>query len=87
VNGSLFDSTHQGGDHTADVQRVTIVADTANPNGSTFGGIRAGNAIFSADSGVVGIAAATVQVQDVVTVGNIKASGSATPTLTFGTAS
>jgi len=87
VNPALFDSTHTGGDHFANVQKITIVADTANPNGSTFGGIRAGNAIFEGDANVTGIAAATVQVQDVVTVGDIKASGSATPTLTFGTAS
>jgi S-layer protein len=87
VNAGLFDSTHTGGDHTADVSRITVVADPANPNGSVFGGITAGNAKFSADSGVVGIAAANVQVQNKVVVGDIDAKGSATPTLVFGTAS
>lgn len=79
-DGGLF----SGGNNTADVARLTIVADPANPGGSTFGGIRAGNAVFSADSGVVGIAAAGVQVQDVVTVGDINATGTAIPTLVFG---
>lgn len=87
VNSALFDATHTGGDHTADVAKVTIVANPANPNGSTFGGIFAGNAIFSADSGVSGIAAANVQIQNTVTVGDIRATGTATPTLVFGTAS
>jgi len=88
INSALFDSTHTGGtNHTADVQRITIVADPSNPNGSTFGGIFAGNAVFSAESGVVGISAAGVQVQNVVTVGDIKTSSTstATPTLVFGT--
>ncbi len=84
AGNTLFDSTHTGGNNTADVQRLTIVANPANPNGSTFGGIRAGNAIFGAASGVVGISAANVQVQDVVTVGDIKATGTATPTLDYG---
>jgi len=82
---TLFDATHTGGsNHVADVQRLTIVADPANPNGSTFGSIFAGNAVFSGTSGVVGISAANVQVQNLVRVGDIDASGSATPTLTFG---
>jgi len=87
VNTSLFDATHKGGDHWANVQRITVVADTANPNGSTFGGIRAGNAIFSSDSGVTGITAADVQVQNVVRIGDVDAKGTATPALTFGTSS
>jgi len=83
---TLFDATHTGGsNHLADVQRLSIVADPANPNGSTFGSIFAGNAVFSGTAGVVGISAANVQVQGVVRVGDIDASGTATPTLTFGT--
>ncbi|HVS51478.1 MAG TPA: hypothetical protein VHD62_03915 [Opitutaceae bacterium] len=85
INTSLFDSTHNGGDHLADVARISIVANPSNPNGSIFGGIYAGNAKFSADSGVVGITASNVQVQDVVRVGDIVAKSSATPTLIFGT--
>lgn len=77
--------TMKGGDATADAARITVVADPSNPNGSTFGGIRAGNAVFSADSGPVGISAANVQVQNVVTVGNVNATGTAIPTLIFGT--
>jgi len=77
--------TMKGGDATADAARITVVADPSNPNGSTFGGIRAGNAVFSADSGPVGISAANVQIQNVVTVGNVNATGTAIPTLIFGT--
>jgi S-layer protein len=84
---TLFDSTHTGGDHFADIQRLTVVADVQNPNGSTFGSIFAGDVHFSGSSGVVGVAAANVQVQGVVRVGDIDASSTATPTLTFGTAS
>lgn len=84
VNQALFDDTHTGGNHTADVARITIVADPSNPNGSIFGGIRAGNAVFTAESGVVGITAAKVQVQDIVRIGDIDAKGSATPALVFG---
>jgi S-layer protein len=73
-----------GGNNLADVQRLSIVADPANANGSTFGGIRMGNAVFGGESGVVGIAATNVAVQDVVVIGDINATGSATPTLNFG---
>ena len=61
-----------------------MVADPANANGSAFGGIRAGNAFFVGDSGVVGISAANVAVQDVVTIGDIYATGTANPSLNFG---
>ena len=84
INQSLFDDTHTGGNHWADVQRVTVVADTSNPNGSVLGGIRAANAVFTADSGVVGITAANVQVQNVVRIGDIDAKGTANPVLVFG---
>jgi len=82
---AIFTGGLTGGDNTADIARLTIVADPSNPSGSTFGGIRASNANFAADSGVVGIAAANVQVQSVVNVGDINASGTASPTLVFGT--
>ena len=86
-NGQLnpiFDGGLTGGNNTADVARLTIVANPANPNGSNFGGIRAGNAIFSNSSGPTGISAANVHIQDVVVVGDINATGTATPTLIFG---
>ena len=73
-----------GGNNIADVQRITVVADPANANGSAFGGIRAGNAAFVGSSGVVGISAANVAVQDVVTIGDIYATDSASPALSFG---
>ena len=80
-----------GGDNIADIQRITIVADPANANGSAFGGIRAGNAVFGnldrnneVITGVVGIAATNVAVQDVVRIGDINASGTGSPTLQFG---
>jgi len=85
ADNAIFAGGMKGGDNTADAARITIVADPSNPNGSTFGGIRAGNAVFSADAGPVGISAANVQIQNVVTVGNINATGTAIPTLIFGT--
>jgi S-layer protein len=83
----IFAGGLTGGNNTADISRLTIVADPANANGSTFGGIRAGNAIFAGSTGPVGISAANVQVQNVVTRGDIDASGTATPTLILGTSS
>jgi S-layer protein len=73
-----------GGNNIADVQRLTVVADPSNANGSAFGGIRMGNAVFGGDSGVVGISAANTAVQSVVVVGDINATGSAVPSLNFG---
>lgn len=84
ADNPIFAGGKSGGDHTADVARLTIVANPLNPNGSTFGGIRAGNAVFSDDSGTVGIAASNVHIQNVVTLSNINATGSGTPTLIFG---
>ena len=71
-------------DGVADIARITIVADPSQPGGSTFGGIRTANAMYSDDSGVVGIAADGVQVQSVVLIGDIDASNSGIPTLLFG---
>jgi hypothetical protein len=73
-----------GGNNLADIQRLTIVADPSNANGSAFGGVRMGNASFSGDTGVVGISAANVAVQNVVTIGDINATGTAVPSLNFG---
>lgn len=84
VNQNLFAGGKTGGNNTADVARLVIVADPAFVNGSGFGSILAGNAIFSASSGTVGIAAANVQVQNIVRVNDIIATGTATPTLIFG---
>ena len=74
-------------DGVADIARITIVADPSQPGGSTFGGIRTANAMYSDDTGVVGIAADDVQVQSVVLIGDIDASNSGIPTLLFGDSS
>ena len=71
-------------DGVADIARITIVADPSQPRGSTFGGIRTANAMYSDDTGVVGIAADGVQVQTTVIIGDIDASNSGIPTLLFG---
>lgn len=84
VNQALFDATHTGGNNVADVARLTVVADPANFGGSNFGSILAGNAIFGATSGTVGISAANVNVQGVVRIGDIIADGTATPSLVLG---
>jgi S-layer protein len=73
-----------GGNNLADIQRLTIVADPANANGSSFGGIRAGNAVFGGSAGVVGVSAANVSVQNVVVIGDVAATGTAIPSLSFG---
>jgi VCBS repeat-containing protein len=73
-----------GGNNLADVQRLTIVADPANTNGSAFNRIGMGNTVFGGSSGVVGISAANVQVQSAVVIGDINTTGSAIPSLTFG---
>jgi hypothetical protein len=80
----LFNGGKTGGNNVADIQRLTIVADPANTNGSAFGRIGAGNAAFGGDNGVVGISAVNVQVQTGVVVGEISTSGTAIPTLIFG---
>jgi len=86
INQGLFDSTHTGGSHFADVARLTIVSDPSNPGGfSNMGSILAGNAIFADSTGIVGIAAANVNVQGpVVRIGDIDASNTGVPTLNFG---
>lgn len=84
VNQALFQGGKTGGNNTVDAARLTIVADPANPNGSTFGSIFAGNTVFSDSSGPVGISAANVHVQSLVRIGDIDAKGTAIPTLTFG---
>lgn len=71
-------------DGVADVALLTIKADPANPNGSIFGGIRAGNARFWATEGRTGIYAPRVQVQDVVRIGDLNAHEEAWPVLLFG---
>jgi len=73
-----------GGNNIADVQRLTIVADPSNVNGSALNRIGAGNAVFGGTNGIVGISAANVQVQSAVVIGDINATGSAIPTLNFG---
>ena len=84
ADNPIFAGGLTGGNNIADVARLTIVSDPSNPNGSNFGGVRAGNAIFSNSSGPTGISAANIHIQSVVIVGDINATGSATPTLIVG---
>lgn len=83
VNQDLFrdDVDYDG---YADIARITIVADPQNPNGATFGGIRTGNAHYLGNSGIVGINATNVHVQNVVRIGDVTAADDAAPTLVFG---
>lgn len=83
VNQNLFAGGKTGGNNYADVARLLINADP-NAASSTFGGIRAGNAIFSDNQNVVGISASRVNVRDVVVIGDIDAKESAIPYLVFG---
>jgi len=85
ADNPIFAGGKLGGNNLADVQRLTVVADPSNANGSAFGGIRMGNAVFGGSSGVVGISAANVQVQDTVVIGDINTTSLGVPTLTFGT--
>lgn len=81
---SLFTGGKTGGNNVADIARILLVADALNPGGfSTMGAIKVGNAVFSDSSGIVGIAGAGVQVQGPVIIGDIKATNSGVPTLSF----
>ncbi len=89
VTSPAFDLLDNGADldGVADIARITIVADPTQPGGSTFGGIRTANALFTDNSGIVGITASGVNVQSVVIIGDIDASDSGVPSLVFGAAS
>ena len=51
ITSPAFDQLDIGADldGVADIARITIVADPTQPGGSTFGGIRTANALFSDD--------------------------------------
>ena len=86
VTSPIWDTLVIGGveyDGVADAQRLTIIANPLNPGGTVFGGIRMANSLLSGNTGSVGIAAANVSVQDVVIIGDIKASDTGLPTLNF----
>lgn len=71
-------------DGMADIAEIEMVADPANPNGSNFGGIWAGNASFWAHSGRTGIYAPNVHVQNIVRIADLSAFDTASPALVFG---
>lgn len=75
---------HDGGNNFADVARIVIHADPNSPVGNSFGGIRAGNAIFADTQGAVGIAAPDIQFTGPIVIGDLDASSSATPILAIG---
>jgi hypothetical protein len=87
VNQALFPAgvTYDG---LADIARLTITADPANPGGfSNFGGIRLGNAHLFHTTGNVGIVANNVNVQGPVIIGDLEALADAVPLLVFGAGS
>ena len=71
-------------DGIADLALLTIAANPDTAAGAAFGGIRMGNAHFSARSGDTGIHAPGVQVQNVVRIGDVTAFEDAMPRLWFG---
>ncbi|MBK8477510.1 MAG: hypothetical protein IPL39_14785 [Opitutaceae bacterium] len=86
ANGAatLFDSTHQGGNHLADLARILLVGNPSNPAGfSNFGSLEASNVHFSDVVGFVGIIGKDVAVQGTVSIGDIEAYESGVPTLSF----
>lgn len=86
ANGAatLFDPTHQGGDHFADLARILLVGNPSNPAGfSNFGSLEAGNVQFSDVVGFVGIIGKDVAVQGTVSIGDIETHESGVPTLSF----
>ncbi len=87
VTSPIFDSLRVDGviyDGVADAARLIIVSDPTQPGGSTFGGIRMANSLLTANSGIVGITAANINVQSVVIIGDFDASNTGVPTLLFG---
>jgi hypothetical protein len=74
-----FDAAHAGFDGRVHVANVSI----ASRNGC-FGGVRAGNAIFSARTGTVGIEARGVRFMGPVNVGEIAAHDAAVPKFELG---
>lgn len=79
-----FFRTTDGDNGLADIARVILVGNEKNEAGFTnMGNIIAGSAVFSADTGVVGIRGENVAVQGKVIIGDIDAKGSGVPTLLF----
>jgi len=84
INPALFDATHKGGtDHVANVAAL-VIQDNGSVLGNAFGGIRAGNAVFSAETGAVGIVAPKIQFQGDIIIGDIDAQGNSSPQLRIG---
>lgn len=83
VNQSIIrrDANYDG---VVDMVLVQINADPANPNGSEFGSIFAGNVHFSGFRGRIGIYADHVHVQNLVRIHDITAFDDAVPYLQFG---
>jgi len=82
--GFFNDPNKNGGNGLADIARIILVGNEKNPAGFTnMGSIIAGSAVFSAETGVVGIRGENVAVQGKVVIGDIDAKGSGVPTLMF----
>lgn len=89
ANPIFADPAKQGGNHFANVSRLVIVGDPANPvsgSGSGFGSVTAGNAIFGDSSGVVGLYAPNTSFKSgsSIIIGDIVPTGTATPTIQLG---
>lgn len=81
----IFDGGNKdGGDNLANVAALIIQGNPASPVGNSFGSIFAGNAVFGAESGAVGIIAPNVQFTGTITIGDIDAAETATPVLQLG---
>jgi len=84
--GFFTGQAKQGDNGLADIARVILVGNPENEAGySNMGGIRMGGAVFSANTGVVGIRGENVAIQDIVAIGDIDAKESGVPTLMFNT--
>ena len=77
VNQTLFPSG-QVYDAQADIKLVEVI------NSTGFGGMQFANAVFSGSTGKVGVDARDVPIAVRLTIGDIDASGNATPYLLFG---
>src|SRR5690606_24508594 len=83
ANPIFDDGKLDGGNNMANVARVVIeAADSAI--GSKFGGLRAGNAVFSDDAGAVGLVAPDIQFEGPIIIGDIESSDLGVPVIQIG---
>jgi len=83
LNPIFGDGEFKGGSNQANIARLVIESD-GGLLGNTFGGIRAGNAVFGDSTGAVGIVADDIQFQGPIVIGGYDVSGSAQGLLHIG---